>query len=57
LDLVGRRPWSALIEAMGSGLVVVVKELSEDGFQVAPAQDQDVVEKLSAAGADKSLRI
>ena len=45
---------AALVRAM---LVVVPLELSENLVQVSVAQDEQVVQALSADGADEPLRV
>ena len=50
--LVGRWPGSALVDALvGAGTVVVIDELREDILQVPVAENQQVVEQLSACCA------
>ena len=39
------------------GFVIVVEELLEDGGEVLPAEDQEVVEQLPTNGTDPALRV
>src|SRR5262249_59610818 len=47
---------AALVEALvGPRLVIVNQELLDHGLQVAGAEDEQVIEHLSPAGADESF--
>ena len=55
-DLIGRRPWSALIDTLvGPGLMVVPQELAEHPLQVPPTEDEHMIEQLSAGCAHPAL--
>jgi hypothetical protein len=46
--------WAALVEALvGALLVTVDQELLDHSLQVAGAEDEQVIEHLSPAGADE----
>src|SRR5579859_1499871 len=40
---------------MGSGVVVMIDELLEDGLEMASSEDDEVIEQLSADGADPAF--
>jgi hypothetical protein len=51
------RIWASLFDPLvGASVVVVGQELLDHPFQVAGAEDQQVVEQLSASGKDEPLR-